>query len=906
MSSMNEIHSQHQAGIHQLLRTKLAPPRLNGPLVSRLPLLARLDEGMAYKLTLISAPPGFGKTTLVSEWGATRDDPIAWVSLDAGDNDPVRFWRYVITACRAFDATLGKSALAALRASQQPSFEAILTSFINELAELPDRYVLVLDDYHLITSREIHAALTFLLDYFPPALHLILTTRSEPPLPLARLRVHNELNQLDTTDLRFSLEEIRTFFQETLHLPLSTEAMARFEVRTEGWAAGLRLVALALEGRQDESNAEELLATFTGEDRQVLDYLTGEVLAGQSEAIQEFLLRTSFLNRLTGSLCDELTGRSDSALLLEQLARSNLFLIPLGDEGDERWYRYHTLFGEAMHHQARQRLGEAELQALYDKAAAWHQAHGFLADAVEALSAAHEFERAAALIEQILEQRGCEELHTLRRWVQQMPQDVLEYHAPLCFAYAVALLFTSDRYAPTIATQVEVPLRAAERVWRHEKNAPKLGQVQALRGLVTLWQGDFERSVAYAHESLELLSEDDVMWRGVSLLNVAVEALSEGRINAAQPLTIEARALCEAAQNLHGTLAAMHNLGEVCYWQGDFGQASQYYQHILAQAIGGDEMLDDQANAMIGLGTIALEQNEINSAEGYASQALEFATRRGNEFSLMQATVVLARVQQARGQMSPAAERLQSLAARIRQPPIHREIQSWQARLALARGDPVSVEPWYASLAAHSGRIPRRGQEQEALIAARMHMADEEPEVALELLESWRIDAHKNGRTLSELEILTLEALAYFAQSDVDRARKTLVRALSMAQPRGCQRVFLDEGEAMAALLEAVVPKLDKRPIAMFATLLMRAFASAHSTQPTSRQPTSSPLLEPLSPQEQRVLRLLAAGLSNPEIASELVVSTNTIKTQLQSIYRKLNVNNREDASDIARQLNLI
>jgi ATP/maltotriose-dependent transcriptional regulator MalT len=888
----------------ELLATKLALPRPQSGFVARGQLFARLDKGLERKLTLIAAPLGFGKTTLVSEWAATRTEPLAWVALDAGDNDPTRFWRYVITACRTFDAALGKTSLAALRASQQPSFDAVLTPFVNELAQLPGRYILVLDDYHVITSRGVHETVTFLLDHFPASLHLVVVTRSEPPLPLARLRARNELNELDTTDLRFSLDEVRTFFQKTLHLPLSPEAVARLEARTEGWAAGLRLMALALEGQPEQLTAEKLLATFSGQDRHILDYLVGEVLAAQPEAVQEFLLRTSFLNRLTGSLCAALTGRTDSGLLLEQLARANLFLSSLGGAGEPRWYRYHTLFAEAMHHQARQRFGETELRELYDKAALWYEAHGFLAEAVEAFIAARAFDRAITLIEQILEERGVNELYTLRRWIEQLPKEILDRHPALCFNYAMALLFTSDRYAPATAAQVEVPLRAAEQVWRDERNDPQLGQVLALRGMVALWQGDFDRSSACARESLELLAEDDVMWRGVSLLNVAFDEMSAGRINAAQPLVIEARALLEATQNIHGALAAMQSLAESCYWQGDFDQAAQYYEQILAEAIGGDEMLDDQANAFAGLGNIAYARNELDAAEQYASRALEAARRRGDEFSLIRSTVILARVQQARGELAQAAGTLQALMARTRHPFLHRQVQAWQARFALARDDLAAVEQWYATVATQGESVSRGQQEQEALLAARMQVVEGKTETALALLEPWRVDAHANGRMLSELETLALKALAYSAQSDKDRASKTLVRALTLAQPRDCLRVFLDEGETMRLMIAEFKLQVEKQAPRLRAYIykLLSAFPAD-----VSRSASKSEMpFEPLSPQEQRVLRLLAAGLSNPEIARELVVSTNTIKTQLQSIYRKLNVNNREQAADVARQLSLL
>ena len=459
---------------NELLNTKLTPPRLGTALVSRGLLLARLDAGLERPLTVLSAPAGFGKTTLAGEWiaahAAQADLLAAWVALDESDNDPQRFWRYVITACRAFDGAPGRSALAALRASQTPALENVLVSFINELARLPTRSVLVLDDYHLITSPEIHETLSFLLDHFPAPLHLILITRSEPPLPLARLRARNQLNELDAADLRFSFDEMRLFFQQVARLPLSIEVLTRLEARTEGWAAGLRLIALALEGRSDQSAVEQFLTTFSGGHKHILEYLLNEVLINQPEPLQMFLLQTSFLNRLTGALCAAVTGRSDSSILLEQLARVNLFLIPLGSEGNQAWYRYHPLFAEAMQQSARTQLGEAAIQALLAKASEWHEAHAGLPDAIETALAARQFDRAGQLIERLVEQRGFNELYTLRRWAEQLPVDVLQAHPIVCFNLAMALLFTSDRTVPATAERVEQPLHMAGDVWRQAED----------------------------------------------------------------------------------------------------------------------------------------------------------------------------------------------------------------------------------------------------------------------------------------------------------------------------------------------------------------------------------------------------------------------------------------------------
>jgi LuxR family maltose regulon positive regulatory protein len=888
-----------------LLYTKLAPPRLQSAVVSRSTLVDRLEAGLIRKVTLISAPAGSGKTTLIGEWLTRQTQPVAWVALDAGDNDPVRFWRYVITACQNFDAALGRSALATLRASQVSSLENVLTSFINESAQLPDRHVLILEDFSAITSSEVISSFAFLIDHLPATLHVIIVTRSEPSLPLARLRARNELSEFTATDLRFTLAETQAFMQETLHIDLTPETIARLAERSEGWVAGLRLIALALHSRSARSvkEAEEFLATFSGGHRYVLEYLVGEVLDTQAAAVQDFLLQTSLLNRLTGSLCDAVTDRSDSTLLLAQLERTNLFLILIGDDGRHAWYRYHALFAEALRATARQRLGDAALRALLEKAGQWYQAHGLIDEAIEAALAARDFERTAVLIEQVIEQRGLNELYTLGRWATQLPEAVLYAHPILCFNYALVLLFTSDRYAPATAARLEGPLQAAEEMWRREGNAARLGQVFALRSTAALWQGDWAHAFADARDALELLPEHDVFWRAISLLNVGLEEALNGRIDNAQQLFVETRALSGAAQNIHGVLAATYWLGETAAWQGEFDLASQLYQQVLAEAIGGEEMLDDQAVAWFGLASIAYERNDLDSAEQQATRARDLSAQRSNEEEYVHASVLLAHLQQARGQTAQAQEILRALTTRTQRPLLLQEIQLWLARLAFMSGDVETARRWAT---AHGQRrdVPHIQQEQATLLLARVQLIDHRPEAALLLLEPWRVDAHQHGRVRSELEILCVQALAYADQSNTARAHKTLTQALALAQPKGYRRTFLDEGEKLAELLQALVPDLGKRPIATYATLLLRAFAGARSGQLGPM--VSSPLLEPLSTQEQRVLRLLAAGLSNPEIARELIVSPNTIKTQVQSIYRKLNVNSRDEAADMARQLKLI
>jgi LuxR family maltose regulon positive regulatory protein len=907
--------------------------------VSRDSLLARLDEGLAHKLTLISAPAGFGKTTLVSQWlsdsrfsisdfgldstqtskiqnlkSKIQNRGVGWVSLDAGDNDPVRFWRYILTACQAFDPDLGRSALTLLLTSPQPPFEALLTIFINELAQLPGRYVLVLEDYHLITSSQIHELVTFWLDHFPPTLHLIIITRSDPPLPLARLRARGNLYELRAADLRFSLSETQTFLGQALPFPLSPETVEHLNERTEGWPAGLRLVTLTLQGQWDPEKLEQFLDALAGSHRLILEYLIADVFSAQTEPLQEFLLETSILPRLTGSLCDTITGRTDSAGLLEQLERANLFLLPLDAAG--QWYRFHALFAEAMQHYARQRLGEARLRELAGKAGHWYEAQGMLSEAVEAALAAQTCDRAATLIEHLIAPRLAQnEYHTLRRWLEQLPEDVLQVHPTLCMTYAQSLLFTSNRQAPAPLEQLQKPLQMAETYWQSAKNEPKLGEVLALRAIVLWWHGDFLKSFVVARQALNLLPESEVQWRGVSLIFLGAEQLYAGQLSAARQTAVQALTLNQAARNIYGVIDTTILLAEVCTRQGELRQAVQLYRQVLTQTeqtpMNRELAQISNGRALSGLSTLDLEWNDLEAAEQNLSQALVINDQfPENDLLQRSPLLILARLHQARGETAQAQQQLHALLAQTKNPWLLREAEANLARLALATGDLAAVQRWVTTRT-EPDEIPRLQQEQEALLLARLLVAQGEADAALLVLEQWQAEAQDEGRSHSTLEITILAALAHFARQDLPQAKQALIEALTLAQAEGYQRIFLEEGEPMAALLQTVLPEVKTTPLAAYIRTLLLAFTDLRlpiddlrldSTQTSKIQN----LIEPLSPQEERVLRLLAAGLSNPEIARELVVSRNTVKTQVQSIFRKLDVHSREEAADVARELNLL
>jgi len=886
--------------------------------VTRGSLLARLDEGLAHKLTLLSAPAGFGKTTLVSEWIASRGErqdspPVAWVSLDGGDNDPARFWRYVITACQVFDAAIGDSALALLHTSRRLSLEAVLTTFINELAQLAHGGILVLEDYHVITSPQIHETMTYLVDHLPATLHLLMLTRSDPPLPLARLRAHDDLYELHAADMRFSLSETQAFLRQAVAFPISTEVIAHLEARTEGWAVGLRLLALALQGREDSQDIEHMLATFTGSHRHILEYLVADVLSSQPDATQEFLLQTAFLNRLTGSLCDAVTGRNNGESMLEGLERANLFLIPLDDVG--QWYRYHALFAEAMQHEARHRFGEDYLRSLYNRASLWFEQHGLLPEAIEVALSARDFVRAAMLVERIIGPKDVNnELHTLLRWIVQLPEEVLQAHPNLCMAYAIALLFTLDRSAPATMRLIQKPLEMAEHYWQAEGNGAKLGEALAFRSQVAWWQGDLSQAFAIASQALDLSPVQESIWRVSSILIRGVEELLAGRPGRARQEALEALAGFEATSNPFGARAATYLLGETYSWQGKLRSAARFYQQLFAEA---SEDPLDKAGALIGLATLSYERNELHEAEQGLLQALELGKHHADEigqyhmeqFNLVPASLILARVLHARGEVEQAQQLLHRLAVLTRERGwsyLYREVLACQARLSLATGDLAAVQHWSTTIAQSGEDMRLVQQEREALIVARLLIVQGETSAALLLLERRLAEAQSWERTLSTLEIQVLSALAHFAHKDFLNAKQTLSEALTLAQVEGYQRLFLDEGESLLPVLRAVLLDGQEEPLLTYSRSLLATLAHQEVKQITAPHTPSALFTEPLSPQERRVLRLLAAGRSNPEIAQELIVSVNTVKTQVQSIYRKLNVKSRWEARDAAQNLKLV
>jgi LuxR family transcriptional regulator, maltose regulon positive regulatory protein len=889
--------------MENVLHTKLMPPRLQPSAIQRDDLLKRLDHGLTKRLTLVTAPTGFGKTTLVGRWIASRDITSTWVTLDENDNDPARFWTYFISALRTVDPAVGKSTLSALIAPQLPSFQTLLTPLLNDLMRLTDPCVLILDDFHSITSKEINEGFSFLLQNLSASLHPILITRTNPDLSLPLLRARNELMEIGTNDLRLSLQETAAFLQAATQMEIPSEAAGNLFQKTEGWIAGLQLAALSLQNKNREE-AQTFVQNFSGSHRYISEYLIKEVFERQPEPVQSFLLKTCFLKHLTASLCDAMVEINNSAALLDHLERANLFLVRLERGGDQIWYRYNALFAESIQVLARQHLAEKSIPLLFERASKWYEYHGLLEDAIETALNAEAYERALSLIEKYMEIHDLRELHMLGRWLESIPRQDLLQHPVICFTFAQIILYADDRFAPATRLRIEPYLGVAESIWRAQENRPRLGQLLSFRGNVAWWQGDFQKAFEYARRSLGEIPEYEVFWRGNSLLILSYEALNEGRILDAQNLILEARALLGAAQNIFGVLASIQLLSEVFYMQGDLEQAEQLNRQVLSDAVGDESMLDDQGIASLSLANLAYERNELEQAEQFAKRALELGKQRANEILQVQTTIRIAEINAAKDDLPKAYELVKSMEARIENPALLRELQNARALLSIRENDISGLDWWLKILSAENQNTSLMHKEHESFVLARLRMAEGRIKDALDILDGCEVAIAENGRVRSRICLLILQALACHAALDLSKATELLIEALTLGQSKGFRRVFLDEGTRMTALLQAALPSLPNRTLNLFATTLIHSFPSKAMDRLAAK--SASPQVEALSQQELRVLRLLVAGLSNAGIAQELIVSTNTIKTHVKSIYRKLNVASRAEARTVARELKLV
>ena len=907
-----------------ILATKLyvPPPRPN--VVLRPRLIERLNEGMHRRLTLVSAPAGFGKTTLLGEWLAGCGRPAAWLSLDEGDNDPARFLAYLVAALQTIAADIGEGVLGALRSPQPPPTESILTALLNEITAVEDDFVLVLDDYHVIDAKPVDDALAFLLDHLPPRMHLIIATREDPRLPLARLRGRTQLVELRAADLRFAPSEAVEFLNRAMGLNLSAEDIAALEARTEGWIAGLQLAALSMKGREDVSG---FVRTFAGDNRYVVDYLIEEVLQKQPERIRSFLLQTSILERLNGPLCDAVTDQEEGNVLLGALERGNFFVVPLDDK--RHWYRYHHLFADVLF--AHLMAEQPDLVAtLHRRASEWYEHNGSAADAIRHALAAENFERAADLVEGAWPaMRRSRQEATLLGWLEALPEEVLHCRPVLGVGYAHVLLASGELAGVEerlrdaegwLDTTVDIGERAepssAEMVVVDEEAFRRLpSEIAIARAGMALAVGDVPETVAHARRTLDLGAEDDHFLRGAAAGFLGLASWTSGDLEAAHRSYADGMAHLQKAGYISDAINGSITLAAIRIAQGRLREAMRTYEHALRLAAEqGDPAMRGTADMYVGMSEIHREHDDLEAATQNLLRSKEQGEHTGFPQNRYRWRVAMARIREAQGDPDGALDLLgeaEHLYMSDFSPNV-RPISALKTRVWVAQGRLTEALDWAReqSLSAHDDLSYVREFEHVTLARVLMERsksdrADRSMLDAMGLLERLLQAAEAGGRLGSVIEILVLQGLAQEARGDIPAALVPLERALALAEPEGYVRVFVDEGLPMARLLyEALSHGVERE----FTRRLLAAFPVAESEQTTSAQlrDPESELVEPLSARELEVLQLIAEGLTNQDVATRLYLSPHTVKVHTRNIFTKLAVKNRTQAVARGKALGIL
>jgi len=943
----------------RLLATKLYVPPIRPELVPRPRLVERLKAGLRCKLTLVSAPAGFGKTTLLSECAGRCDGPVAWLSLDKGDNDPARFWAYLIAAVQTIPALrasgVGEAAQAQLRPSGLKSgpapapFETALTGLLNDIvAAGPSPFILILDDLHLIAERQIHDGLTFLLEHLPPQVHLVVSGRADPPWPLARLRARGEVAELRAQDLRFTPEEATAFLNNVMRLDLSPEDIAALDARTEGWIAGLQMVAISMQGRKRAHGPQSLssfIRALTGSHRFILDYLVEEVIDQQSPDLQAFLLKTSVLDRLTAPLCDAVVGIDGSQAVLAHLEQANLFLMPLDDE--RRWYRYHHLFADLLKVRLEQHATPQEIASLHRQAARWYEHNDLIAEAVSHALLAGDVDQVAHLAERnALAALYQGQVSTVVGWLDALPGEAICSRPWLCIARAWVLASTGQWDAVAVALQGAE--RAAQQALPGE--AERIAaHLLALRTYATAVKGDLDGAKQLARQALERLPREDLPVRSLVTLLLGSTLRHSGELAAAARVWTEAIDASRAAGDSHGALTLLSALAAVQIEQGQLRRAAANSREALHIA---DEYVERGGQPLPFLGpvharlsTLYREWNDPQAAIHHARQGLALSESWGHLEAIVTGYETLAYALQAAGDAEAALEAMD----KARQ--VSAGLSAWyetrtatdQARLWLILGDVAAAGRWSDATAGLEAETPSGFDRlPDYLTKAWTLIARNRPDRALDLLARLSAMIDAAGAVGFLIESLLLRTMALQARGEFEWTVFPLERALSLAEPEGYVRTFVDHGQLMVEPLAAILAEQQQgRPAAAwrippaYILKLLTAFDKeveqplpltevleipSRGQQPKSKNPVPRPqghagplaagdrivFVEPLSERELEVLQLLSTSLPTPDIAGELFISVSTVRTHIKNIYGKLNVHNRIGAVERARELGLL
>ena len=909
------------SGQDALLATKLHVPRPQPGFVPRPRLVQALSEGVARGRVLVCAPAGFGKTSMLADWARSGGRPVAWLGLDAGDNDPARFWRYVVAALDQAQPGIAERLGPLLGPPAPRSFDGLVTALINELAAQPgrDEVLLVLDDYHLVDAGPVHESVAFLLENLPPGLLLVVSGRADPPLPLARLRARGQLAELRAAELRFTTEEAAALLGAAPGPVLPDTAVGALTARTEGWAAGLQLAALSLRGRTD---AAGFVAAFSGSHRFVLDYLADEILDGQPGPVRAFLLETSVLERLSGELCDAVTGRSGSQAMLHHIERAGLFLVPLDEV--RGWWRYHHLFADLL----RARLEQEQpgrVQELHRAAAAWSDEHDLGDDALRHALAAGDAAWAARLVERHVEtlfRRS--EGATLHRWFSALPAESVRDRPRLCLAQATSAAISFRVEA------VEGLADDAERAFAvsgdepYEPSVPRAVSVLVnvpagiafLHAVLARLRGDPALAASYNRQALELLGEQDWLMRSMVRWNMAGADWLRGRLGQAERDLAEVLTERRAAGEGFLAMRVCYDLGQVQRAQGNLDAALATYRQALDTPGEVSSQLPHLGIAHVGLAEVLYERDELAAALDHATLGVALCRQLAFTPPLAAGLAIMGRIRQAHGDAAAAIAAM-SEAGQVELSPqvaaLLNPVPAQRARLSLAQGDVTAASQWAEAAGLSPEDELDYPWEPAYLLLARVLLARDRPGPALTLLQRLLAIAASQGRIGSVIEIQTLRALALAARGDHAGASGALAEAVTLACPQGYVRVFADEGPRMRALLTRLsATRKDQRAPARdidvdYLAGLLRACGRAGAQEPSRRAAAAIPgMAEPLTEREVEVLRLLAAGRSNQRIAHELVVALDTVKKHVTHVLGKLGAANRTEAVARARQLGLI
>ena len=909
-----------------LLATKLHVPRRQPGFVPRPRLVEALGEGLARGLVVICAPAGFGKTALLADWAGSGRRPVAWLSLDTADNDPARFWRHVVAALDRPCPGIGERAGPLLGPPTPSSFDGLVTALINELAAHPgdDPVMLVLDDYHLVDAQPVHAALTFLLEHLPAGLRLVLTSRSDPPLPLARLRARGQLAELRAGQLRFTPDEAAALLREATGPGLPGAAAAALTARTEGWAAGLQLAALSLRGQADPAG---FVATFSGSHRYILDYLTGEVLQHQPEQVSRFLLETSVLERLSGGLCDAVTGRTDSQVILEQVERAGLFLVPLDEV--RGWWRYHHLFADLLRARLQQQQ-PGRVPVLHRAAAAWSQQHGLPDDAVRHALGADDPLWAARQIERHTDEllfRG--ERATVQRWLAALPTELAGSRPRLLLAQSRMTLLSGQ------VAQAGDLLDAAESAYAEapgvagEPYEPSAGRAASVltnvpatialdRAYLAELRGDAEQATAYASRALAEAGEGEWMLASHARGYLSLAEWMRGRLGEAEQLLSSTIAQWRAAGESALMIRGCYHLGQVQRAQGRLDVAlGTYQQAVDIAAVPGRPATPGAGMGYVGLAEVAYQRDKLDDALRQVTEGVTLAKNYPYAQPLATGLATLAWIRQAQGDSARARK---TMGEAVQAAPgaavtgLLNPVPAQRARLLLAQGDVAAAARWAQENGLRATDTPPYSREPEYLVLARLLLAQDRPGQALTLLESMLAAAAAQGRTGSIIEIQALQALALTSSGQEASAVDCLARALTLACPQGYVRVFADEGTPMRVLLGRLVAAQRAEQAAArdvplgFLARVLQAVGQNHAERDSRpRAAAALPgLVEQLTARELEILRLVAPGTPNQAIAEQLVVTLDTVKKHITHLLAKLGAANRTEAVARARQLGLI